>query len=396
MESKRRIAALICIVLCLLLVLSALLPVIISGAANGTQTKINSLQGQLSSLNDTKKALKAEIASIGDDISQASAQKANLDKQVEALQDEIDVLSELIGELNEDIEFKEAQLEEAQLDIEAQDQLLRARIKATYEAGSVEVSYLDLLLSSGSYTEFLTNMDIVASIVDYDNEVLNKYIGLKEDIAQQKQDIEDYRQLQVDSQNDLQSSQNELKEKIDESNALIDKLKKDKSEVESQYKKLDEEEAQMRSQIKKLMEELNRSNYVGGTFMWPTPGITKITSPYGMRNHPITGVYKLHTGVDIGAGYGVHILAANSGTVVTAGFNNAYGNYVVIDHGGGYATLYAHMSKIVVSKGAKVVKGDHIGNVGSTGYSTGNHLHFEIIKNGSTIDPMTQFTKSSN
>ena len=117
-----------------------------------------------------------------------------------------------------------------------------------------------------------------------------------------------------------------------------------------------------------------------------------ITSPYGTRTHPVTGRVKRHAGVDIGAGYGTNIYAANSGTVLVAGWNSGgYGNYVVIDHGGGITTLYGHCSSLCVSKGQTVTKGQVIAKVGSTGMSTGPHLHFEVLKNGSTTNPMSYF-----
>lgn len=126
--------------------------------------------------------------------------------------------------------------------------------------------------------------------------------------------------------------------------------------------------------------------------MWPLPAANNVvTCKYGMRTHPITGVYKLHTGVDLRATKGTNIYAANNGTVTTATYNKAYGNYVVIDHGGGVATLYAHMSKINVSRGQTVTQGTVIGLVGSTGYSTGPHLHFEVIRNGKYTNPIDEF-----
>ena len=128
---------------------------------------------------------------------------------------------------------------------------------------------------------------------------------------------------------------------------------------------------------------------------WPTPGYTRITSPYGMRTHPITGVYKLHTGVDLGAPYGSNFIAATDGTVIIAGYNTAYGNMVIIDHGGGVSTLYAHGSKIMVEVGQTVKKGDIVLKVGSTGYSTGPHAHFEVRVNGKVVDPMPYITNTN-
>ena len=134
------------------------------------------------------------------------------------------------------------------------------------------------------------------------------------------------------------------------------------------------------------------TKYIGGVLAWPVPGYTRITSKYGMRTHPITGVYKLHTGVDISAPMGANFIAANDGIVTKAGMNSAYGNMVIIDHGGGISTLYAHGSEILVHVGQTVKKGVAVLKVGSTGYSTGPHAHFEVRINGVVTDPMPYIT----
>ena len=139
------------------------------------------------------------------------------------------------------------------------------------------------------------------------------------------------------------------------------------------------------------MEE-NGSQYVGGTFAWPAPGYYTITSPYGMRNHPVIHVYTNHSGMDIGAPMGSYAIAANDGVVTTATYSNSYGNMVIINHGGGITTLYGHASQLLVQVGDVVKRGDPILKVGSTGWSTGPHLHFEIRVNGKTIDPYPYVT----
>ena len=141
----------------------------------------------------------------------------------------------------------------------------------------------------------------------------------------------------------------------------------------------------------KLLAAANASGtpYVGGDFVWPVPGYNGITSKFGMRTHPITGVYKLHTGVDIGAPTGANFVASNKGIVIAAEYNTAYGNFVMIDHGGGIQTLYAHGSQIVTSVGQEVNAGDVVLKVGSTGYATGPHAHFEVRINGTPVEPLT-------
>ena len=155
-------------------------------------------------------------------------------------------------------------------------------------------------------------------------------------------------------------------------------------EIDTYYQQINDIEAE----ILMLTTANVGSDYAGGAMAWPVPGYSRITSPFGMRTHPITGVYKLHTGTDISAPIGANFIAANSGIVIKAGWNNAYGNMVIIDHGGGVSTLYAHGSEILVQVGQTVQKGDPVLKVGSTGYSTGPHAHFEVRINGEYVNPM--------
>ena len=178
----------------------------------------------------------------------------------------------------------------------------------------------------------------------------------------------------------------------------------------SRIKQLTEEELVLQQQIEEYQNQINEieteirrlavksvsPQYVGGTMAWPVPGYTLITSPFGMRTHPITGVYKLHTGVDIGAPTGATFVAANDGLVTYAGWNTAYGNMVIIDHGGGITTLYAHGSEILVNVGDTVSQNTPVLKVGSTGYSTGPHAHFEVRINGEYVEPLSYITSYAN
>ena len=153
-------------------------------------------------------------------------------------------------------------------------------------------------------------------------------------------------------------------------------------------------EEKLQEEIRAALAGKGDEEFVGGEWLWPVNGYYGITSKFGYRYHPLTGVYKMHTGVDV-AGSGINrkpIRAANSGTVLKAGYNVGYGNYVVIDHGGGYTTLYGHASSLAVSAGQKVSRGDTIAYVGSTGYSTGPHLHYEIIQNGERKNPLSFYS----
>ena len=171
------------------------------------------------------------------------------------------------------------------------------------------------------------------------------------------------------------------------------KLTQAELEIQNQIDTYYQDVREVENQILAIVAQ-SGGEYIGGVLAWPVPGYSRITSPFGMRVHPITGVYKLHTGMDVGAPIGANFVAANSGIVVKAEYNRAYGNMVMINHGGGIMTLYAHGSEILVQVGQQVLRGDPVLKVGSTGYSTGPHAHFEVRVNGVYQNPVDYFTKT--
>ena len=172
----------------------------------------------------------------------------------------------------------------------------------------------------------------------------------------------------------------------------ISKLSNTEKDIQSKIDEYNTRFSEINAEILSLAMDGLDTKYIGGELAWPVPGYTRISSKYGMRTHPITGVYKLHTGVDISAPMGANFIAANDGVVTKAGMNSAYGNMVIIDHGGGISTLYAHGSEILVQVGQVVKRGDAVLKVGSTGYSTGPHAHFEVRMDGVVTDPMPYIT----
>ena len=205
---------------------------------------------------------------------------------------------------------------------------------------------------------------------------------------------------------ELKKQKKQLAQTLEESENKAVSLANKQTIKDAYIRQLSEEEQkyttdiiEMQTEIKKVEAEILEAaalhigfDYVGGEMAWPVPGYTRITSEFGMRTHPITGVYKLHTGTDIGAPLGTPFIAANDGVVVKAGWNNAYGNMVMINHGGGVSTLYAHGSEILVQVGQEVKRGEEVLKVGSTGYSTGPHAHFEVRINGQYVNPIPYIT----
>lgn len=389
---NRKVFSIIALVLVILLAVGLFLPSVIyyaAGAAS-TQSQIDALKSKLEDYQDSRDELQAQIKKVSQEKAQEVANKENIDKNIDIIEGQIATLNELIDTLSTQLEEKNQELLEAQDKADEQYEKLKVRIRATYEEGTV--TYLELLFSSSSYTEFLTNMDVLSNILTYDNNLLGELKETVETIQTAKEEIEQAKTDQEQAKTDLQTRQQELEEAYAQSVSAIADLEEDKTAYEEEYDKIEETRKEVQKEIDALIAQQSAKEYVGGEFTWPTPGVTKISCEFGPRIHPITGKNSMHTGIDIAAPYGTKIVAANSGTVIISAYSSVYGNYVVVDHGGGYSTLYAHMSKRVAAKGKTVTKGDLIGYVGSTGWSTGNHLHFEIRLNGEYKNPLDYYT----
>jgi len=266
-------------------------------------------------------------------------------------------------------------LENAKRRCDEQQNLLKRRLRNMYENSfSPSMSFLNVICNSKNISDFLTRIEILSAIAHKDQQLAVAVRTAKEDVQfkmSEKSRIARLMQERVScslvSLNQIKASKEQLQTKIGQINSTL-------SELEEQEDALLRKSNELEAQIKAFQ---NPSHiYSGGSMVWPTPSCCSISSPFGMRMHPIFKKYKIHTGIDIPASYGSSIVSANSGTVVIAGWQEGYGSTVVIDHGGGISTLYAHCSRILVSAGQSVRSGDTIAKVGSTGFSTGAHLHF--------------------
>lgn len=343
------------------------------------------LKNKQQSLSSDKSEIKNEIDELENQKDSVMAEKQALDQEVTALEGEIDDINVKIDEVQEQIDAVTDELEVAAENLDKQYEAYKTRVRVMYENSSI--GYLEILLSADSIGDFFARLEIVTQISEYDSQLTAKLKEEKQLIQDKKDELDALQQEQVDSKTSLEGKKSSLDAKMAQRDALIQEIEGSVSTLEAQLKEIEAEEAAVRAQIARLSSG-GTTTYTGGAMLWPTPSCKIITSYYGWRLHPVLGYEKLHTGIDIGAGYGATIIAAESGTVITATYNSAYGNYVVIDHGGGVCTLYAHQSSMAVSVGQYVYAGDTIGYVGSTGYSTGPHLHFEVIINGATTDPL--------
>ena len=345
----------------------------------GLQEESNDLAKQL---NETNNRLQA----VQDEISQNMQQLQELDDKIAQSQEEVNNINIQVEDLIKQIEENEEKLKNTQEECDKIQQVVDTRLIAMYKAPKLQ--NLSILINSKSISDFLGNYYALKELTEYDTKLLEK-------IKQQKEEIETTQKILAEKKKQVVSNkQSQQKKSQILSNTktmreyYISKLTAEELELQKQIDEYNIQVSEIEAEIKLLALNSISDDYIGGAITWPVPGYTTITSQYGMRVHPITGTYKLHTGVDVGAPIGASFVAAANGVVSKATYNPAYGNMVVIDHGGGVQTLYAHGSEIVAKIGQIVKTGDEVLKVGSTGYSTGPHAHFEIRVNGQTINPM--------
>ena len=374
---KRMVALTIVIMMVVLLASSAVIYFV------GSADKRQELEDKQQGLAEDKEAIEGEIDGLESQKLTLMEEKKVLDDQVTVLESEIAMVNANIETLVGEIDIATAELEQATKDMEEQYEAYKIRVRVMYESSSTD--YLDILLSSDGIGDFFEKLDIVSQIAEYDKNLTEELKAEQQRIMTKKAELETKKQALEDSKKELVDKKTDLDSKMATRDAMIQKIQNSQSALEEQLKEIEAEERAVRAQIANLAR--GNTTYSGGAMLWPTPSCYVVTSEYGWRFHPVLKYEKLHTGIDIGAGYGAKIIASQSGTVITATYNSAYGNYVVIDHGGGVCTLYAHQSSMAVSVGQYVSAGEVIGYVGSTGYSTGPHLHFEVIINGTVQNP---------
>lgn len=395
MKTKKAVSV-ICIILVLVLVGSLIFSAI-GGAFAVSQSQIDALQQQQDAIEKQKEDLTNQIGALESEMFTVLEKKEALDEKNELARQEIEIINEQIALYEELIQKKAEELEEAKALEAEQKEALRVRIRAMEESGSL--SYISILFKAASFTDLLSRLDSINSIMERDKELEDAYIAAREHVEEVKAEYEATLAEQQVKKVELEEKKAQLELEIAAACQLIKDLEAD---IEAQRAAEDAADAQMAAlgnQINDLIAELEREQAAGGgnvvvgtgSYIWPLPGIYPTSNTYGMRFHPIFHEWRFHAGTDIGANSGTPIIAADSGTIAVAGNGGGYGNYVVINHSNGRSTLYAHMSSIAVSYGQGVTQGDTIGYVGSTGYSTGPHLHYEVRVNGVTTDPMSYY-----
>lgn len=354
-----------------------------------TQDEIDSLKSDISTVENRIRELQSSRSSL-----QTYIQK--LDEQVNSLAAQMSALEERIEEKETEIEAKTEELEAAEAEAEEQYEMMKKRICYMYERGSQSV--LELLLESESVADMLNRSEYAFQMLSYDREMMEKLDEIREAIEVQKAELESEKAEQEELLTELESQKTAVNRAISAKSQEIASYQSQINEASGQQSDYETQLAEQEKLLEQIEQQIAQAAAAraaaedgdGGAsgFVWPCPSSHRITSSFGPREAPIAGASTYHRGIDVGAASGSAIVAAVAGRVTTAAYSSSAGNYVVISHGQGVSTVYMHASALYVSEGDRVTQGQKIAAVGSTGYSTGPHLHFGVIVNGSYVNPL--------
>lgn len=328
-----------------------------------------------------------EISSKNKEIKSLTDQMTSLDRTIEAVEKDLEGLQEELEAAVERVEQVLAELEDARERLQNRTEVFKNRVVGIYHQG--DVSYLEVLMDSSNMTDFLVRMELLQKIAEHDMKLLDQIEKEKAIIEAKKAQLEEERDKIAQVKLDTELKKDRLANQQMEKSRLAEALKKEKAVIEKALAEEEEASKKLTEKIKELQARLaSDRKFSGNKMLWPTPGYTRITDVYGPRWHPVLKKNSNHTGIDIGAPMGAKIVAVDYGQVIYVGYFGAYGNTIIVEHGSGITSMYAHMSAFTVKEGAEVLRGEQIGKIGTTGISTGPHLHFEVRKNGEPVNPM--------
>lgn len=365
------------------IVLFIFLFTITSGSFAVTQGDVNDMKDKVDEMEERQDEIEHEKNDALSSIEELSSKISASEEELTKLNNKIKELEGTIKQTQKELEASEEKYNKQQLDLED-------RLIAQYKAG--KTTYLDVLLGSTSFSNFISRYYLVGQVAKMDQELLNSIETEKQRIEKAKTDLEQKKSEVKTAKANQEKTNVILKNAKAQKNSQVAKLSQEEQDlqkkIEDYDKQIKEAEAEIARAAALAAQNDYKGTYTGGQLAWPIPGYSNITSKFGMRIHPIYKVPKMHTGIDVGAPRGAQFVAAEDGVVTLAKYNGGYGNCVMINHGNGISTLYAHGTSILVTVGQEVKRGQPVLTVGSTGLSTGNHAHFEVRKNGTYVDPL--------
>jgi murein DD-endopeptidase MepM/ murein hydrolase activator NlpD len=347
-----------------------------------------STRQRLESIRDRQRQVQSRLAAIKDNQAEASSELGAARNRAQQARDRAASARRNLEEVRAILRDVKADLAQTEEELEGHREAMSQRLVALYEAG--QPSYLEVVLNATSFEDFTNRAEFSRIIAGQDQQLLEALVETEAKLAQQRATLEAKQAEAADLKQQADAAKSEAEKAEREAEALVAKYRNDRKAAETDYAALEATEKQIEALIRSQASSSGSSRGYSGTptgnFLRPTSG--RLTSTYGWRIHPILKTRRFHNGVDIAAPTGTPIVAADAGRVIFAGWKNAYGRTVVIDHGAGWSTMYGHCSSIYVSSGQIVSRGQKIAGVGSTGWSTGPHLHWTVYRNGSSVNPL--------
>lgn len=409
----------IAIIMAIIMALSVVYIVVGSFSASAvTQSEIDSLKSQQKEYEKKKQEIQSQLNSLQYQQKSTLDKKNVLDQQIMLTQSEIDNITEQIAQYDLLIVQKQGEVKTAQQTEDNSWSKYKVNMRTMEENGTI--SYISVIFQAHSFSDLLARIDFVGEIMQYDERLYQQLKADKEATIAAKNALQAAKENQEAARGDLIVKQTDRKTQLEASNQLLQKIENDINQAKQLYQQENAAAATIQSQINEKAAELKKQQQAAaaaasanaaaasgssgsgsstaaavkgsGDFTWPSPSCNIVTSPFGMRLHPIYQEYRMHYGVDIGVSYGSSIVAADDGTVIISTYDSSYGYYIVVDHGNGFTSLYAHLSQLLKKSGATVKKGDTIAYSGSSGASTGAHLHFEISSGGTRVNPLQYYS----
>ena len=358
------------------------------------QQKLENARSRIDAAKDKKATLNQQISGLDGKLAAIQDRLDGLGDQIASVEERLSVTREKLALLRKELRLKRLELEKAQAKLELEQRNFQERVVLSYK--SEDLDYVDVLLASSSFEDLISRVNVIHDLLGGNDDLVGDLEATRDEVDAEKKAIAEREGAVADAAKVLQEKSDELAalraaQAASQAAALAVRQQKTSTlkGVNKDLAELERQESQLLAESQALAGVVGGSGSSGGgsgSLSWPVNG--PVTSAFGWRIHPILGYKKFHTGIDIGVGYGVPIRSSAAGTVIYASWMGGYGNVIIVDHGDGLSTLYAHQAGLAVGTGAHVARGQTVGYVGSTGFSTGPHLHFEVRVNGNPVDPM--------